>query len=64
MTTNPTTEQMNREVADWPEIEWDNTDISYKDCGIDFCPGKKPLPDFSRGTGIIRLLEEVMKRED
>jgi hypothetical protein len=77
----PTVEQMNREVAEWLGIKWDNRQFG---CGgrhrhsyshDDGTPGNwlhhhhddrciNPNPDFSQGAGIIRLLKEMMKRED
>lgn len=66
-----TTEQMNREVAEWLGIEWNNDEplicpmameVNCVQCSIESCPAKRPNPDFSCGAGIIRLLEEMMMR--
>ena len=72
----PTVEQMNREVAEWlhcgEDVYW------CCRCGkhvekvfpmtCPFCRESlvkdRQYPDFSQGVGIIRLLEEMMKRED
>lgn len=50
-----TTEQKNKQVSEWLGI------VPY------ISPGgheRYDFPDFSCGAGIIRLLEEMMKRED
>jgi hypothetical protein len=71
-----TTEQMNRAVAEWLGICWHKLIPYAIHDGTTICRNCKksfPImnmfnadlnPDFSCGAGIIRLLEEMMKRED
>jgi hypothetical protein len=72
-----TTEQMNREVAEWLGICWHewHVDRYWKDRGakVFYCKCgasyenevPKPInPDFSQGAGIIRLLEKILRTED
>ena len=65
-----TTEQMNREVAEWLGICW-HEPIEKREtsvgllvkcsCGkVDFGDCCEANPDFSQGAGIIRLLKEMM----
>jgi hypothetical protein len=65
-----TTEQKNREVTEWLGIcwhEWDWRETSYRCTKCNSYLRDIPVPthpDFSQGAGIVRLLEEMMKRED
>jgi hypothetical protein len=66
-------EQMNKEVAEWLGICW-HEDMSIegkpdgamlcRHCGQMFAGDHVRNPDFSQDAGIIRLLKEMMKRED
>ncbi len=65
-----TTEQKNIEVAEklgmcWHEWDWRETSYRCTKCNSNLMDIPVPThPDFSQGEGIVRLLEEMMKRED
>lgn len=67
-----TIEQKNKEVAEWLGIcshDWipsayTNQEWMCRECKQIHSSPLPSLPDFSQGAGIIRLLEEMMKRED
>ena len=61
----PTVEQMNEDVAEWldPDFEWHNNKGGYcKICGHHSCMIDNP--DYSQGAGIIELLKAMMEREE